>query len=135
MPIAVLPLGFATLCLMKQPVLFQRTESAAIFAAAVYFYFHLGFALIWFIVFLFSFDIFMVGYFSNSKTGALLYNFGHSYLMPALLLIVGSVTSSRFLVAFGLIWAAHIGFDRALGYGLKFSDGFTHTHLGTIGKK
>jgi hypothetical protein len=24
--------------------------------------------------------------------------------------------------------------DRMLGYGLKFSDGFQHTHLGWIGK-
>jgi hypothetical protein len=28
---------------------------------------------------------------------------------------------------------AHIGLDRALGYGLKLPDDFRHTHLGTIG--
>jgi hypothetical protein len=33
-----------------------------------------------------------------------------------------------------LAWAFHIGVDRALGYGLKFEDGFQHTHLGTIGR-
>jgi hypothetical protein len=32
------------------------------------------------------------------------------------------------------IWIAHIGFDRALGYGLKYGSGFTHTHLGRIGR-
>lgn len=32
------------------------------------------------------------------------------------------------------IWLAHVGFDRALGYGLKYARGFSHTHLGTIGK-
>lgn len=31
-------------------------------------------------------------------------------------------------------WAFHVGVDRALGYGLKFRDRFTHTHLGEIGK-
>lgn len=31
-------------------------------------------------------------------------------------------------------WAFHIGVDRALGYGLKLPDAFTHTHLGWIGK-
>ena len=34
-----------------------------------------------------------------------------------------------------LIWAAHIGFDRLLGYGLKYGAGFGFTHLGRIGRK
>lgn len=34
----------------------------------------------------------------------------------------------------GLIWCAHIGFDRALGYGLKYPEGFGFTHLGRIGQ-
>jgi hypothetical protein len=29
---------------------------------------------------------------------------------------------------------AHIGLDRALGYGLKYNAGFVFTHLGRIGK-
>ena len=37
------------------------------------------------------------------------------------------------VLAVGLIWAAHVGFDRALGYGLKYPDGFGMTHLGSIG--
>ena len=32
--------------------------------------------------------------------------------------------------AIALIALAHIGFDRALGYGLKYSAGFGATHLG-----
>ena len=34
-----------------------------------------------------------------------------------------------------MIWLAHIGIDRALGYGLKYSTGFGFTHLGRIGKE
>ena len=34
-----------------------------------------------------------------------------------------------------LIWAAHIGFDRALGYGLKYPTSFGETHLGRIGRR
>lgn len=30
--------------------------------------------------------------------------------------------------------AAHVGFDRALGYGLKLPTGFKDTHLGRIGR-
>ena len=32
-----------------------------------------------------------------------------------------------------MIWAAHIGIDRALGFGLKYPDAFSSTHLGGIG--
>lgn len=35
--------------------------------------------------------------------------------------------------ALGELWVAHAGFDRMLGYGLKSPEGFTVTHLGTIG--
>ena len=38
-------------------------------------------------------------------------------------------------IALALIWAAHIGFDRLLGYGLKYGAGFGFTHLGRIGRK
>ena len=34
-----------------------------------------------------------------------------------------------------LIWINHIGVDRLLGYGLKYSDGFGWTHLGRLGKR
>jgi hypothetical protein len=38
------------------------------------------------------------------------------------------------LAPFALIWGAHVGFDRALGYGLKYPNSFQATHLGPIGK-
>jgi hypothetical protein len=31
-----------------------------------------------------------------------------------------------------LIWTAHISFDRALGYGLKYFSAFGDTHLGQL---
>jgi hypothetical protein len=37
------------------------------------------------------------------------------------------------VLALGLIWLAHIGADRLLGYGLKYDDHFQHTHLGQLG--
>jgi hypothetical protein len=36
-------------------------------------------------------------------------------------------------IAIPLIWVAHIGFDRLLGYGLKYPTGFGNTHLGKLG--
>ena len=34
----------------------------------------------------------------------------------------------------GLIWGAHIGFDRMMGYGLKYPQASQATHLGWKGK-
>jgi hypothetical protein len=119
---------------MKQAVLFQRVEAAFIFLASVYFYSYLHLNIWLFLLFLFSIDIFMLGYAKDNKIGAFTYNFGHSMIVPAVLLVVGSMGSHRVLLASGLIWLAHIGWDRAFGYGLKFDTGFKRTHLGNLGK-
>ena len=42
--------------------------------------------------------------------------------------------NSPLTLSIAMIWLAHIGIDRALGYGLKYSAGFGFTHLGRIGK-
>ena len=120
---------------MKQPVLYQRLESALIFIASLYFYLHLHFNLIWFVILLLSIDVFIVGYLFSKFTGAFIYNLGHTYIIPALILVFGTVTGTSLLIALGLIWSAHIGMDRAFGYGLKFNTGFQDTHLGHIGHK
>jgi hypothetical protein len=36
------------------------------------------------------------------------------------------------MLPFLCIWTAHIGIDRFLGYGLKYSAAFGGTHLGTL---
>jgi hypothetical protein len=50
------------------------------------------------------------------------------------LMTTGFSISSPLLLSIAMIWLAHIGFDRALGFGLKYSAGFGFTHLGRIGK-
>lgn len=120
---------------MTQPVLYQRLEAAFIFALCVFMYAILHFHFVWFFVLLFTIDIFMLGYLVNKQVGAHVYNIGHSFFIPASFLIAGMGLHKNMLVAGGIIWAAHIGWDRALGYGLKFSTGFKDTHLGHIGKK
>jgi hypothetical protein len=115
-----------------QPVIYQRLESGFVFVASLYLYLHLHFHLLWFIVFLLSIDVFMVGYLINNNLGATIYNLGHTYIIPAILLIIGVSSSSRLVIALGIIWTAHIAMDRALGFGLKFPTGFKDTHLGHI---
>ncbi len=38
------------------------------------------------------------------------------------------------VVGASLIWIAHIGFDRMIGYGLKYITAFGHTRLSLKGK-
>lgn len=78
-------------------------------------------------------DLAMVGYLRGAAFGALAYNLAHSHVAPALLAAAGLALGAETAVLAALVWAAHIGFDRALGYGLKYSDGFRATHLGAIG--
>ena len=56
-------------------------------------------------------------------------------IFPCILAAVGMMIGQPSLYPLALIWSAHIGFDRLIGYGLKYSTGFKETHLGRIGKK
>ncbi len=79
-------------------------------------------------------DVFMVGYVRSTETGGMLYNLGHTYFLPVLITLSAWRSDRPLLLAIGLIWLAHIGMDRALGYGLKYDDNFKHTHLGSLSK-
>ena len=47
---------------------------------------------------------------------------------------LASVAGEPLWQAVALVWFAHIGMDRALGYGLKYETDFRDTHLGRIGR-
>jgi Domain of unknown function (DUF4260) len=88
---------------------------------------------IYFILFLAP-DLSFAAYLVDSRTGAIVYNAAHSYMAPVTLMTVSFALVSPLWLSIALIWMAHIGIDRALGYGLKYSAGFGFTHLGRIGK-
>lgn len=78
-------------------------------------------------------DLSMVGYLLGPSLGAILYNSVHLYAGGALLAGIGHAFGlSAILTDLGLIWMAHVGFDRAFGYGLKEATDFRNTHLGSI---
>jgi hypothetical protein len=79
-------------------------------------------------------DLSFLGYAVGRRAGAALYNAAHSYAGAVASLAAAVAFPAQVPLAVGLIWCAHIGFDRALGYGLKYGDGFNHTHLGRIGR-
>lgn len=117
---------------MNLPILFQRIEGVALFGAATFIYFDNNFSWLFYILLLFVFDISMVGYFANARLGAWLYNIGHSLVIPSFLVAIYLFVLSDVLLGLICLWFAHIGFDRALGYGLKFPSGFKRTHLGEL---
>lgn len=78
-------------------------------------------------------DVSFLGYLAGPRWGAIAYNAAHSTIGAIGCLCMGVLMPPSPLLTVGLIWCAHIGFDRALGYGLKYSQGFTWTHLGRIG--
>jgi hypothetical protein len=79
-------------------------------------------------------DIFMIGYLANTKLGAFLYNVGHSYMAPAIVIFIAWKADNNLALAVGVIWLGHIGWDRFFGYGLKYDSDFKHTHLGDLNK-
>lgn len=103
-----------------------------VLAAASYFYFSNGYSLGMFLLLLLAPDVFMIGYMINNKIGAYLYNVAHTYTTPLLLLLAGNIISMNNLTMISLIWLAHIGMDRMLGYGLKYASGFKDTHIQNI---
>jgi len=80
-------------------------------------------------------DLSLAGYFGGPRIGAIAYNAAHTYIVPAVVGCVGVCCSGTLPMAIALIWIAHIGMDRAIGYGLKYASGFNDTHLGPVGRR
>lgn len=79
-------------------------------------------------------DLSMLGYLAGSCRGARVYNAAHTFVLPGALAVSALLLRVPVLLPLALIWINHIGIDRLMGYGLKYSDGFGWTHLGRLGK-
>lgn len=108
-----------------------RLEGLAALTAAAYLYARGGHSWPLFAALFLAPDLSFAAYLAGPRVGAAVYNALHSYIGP-LALAVGLLAVGG-SPAVALIWAAHIGFDRVLGYGLKYPTNFGDTHLGTIG--
>lgn len=111
-----------------------RLEGLAMLAAALLGYAQLGagwgaFALLFFVP-----DLSLLGFLAGPRVGAAVYNAAHSYLGAFAVLVAGVLGEQPVALAVGLVWCAHIGFDRLLGFGLHHGGGFGVTHLGRIGR-
>lgn len=112
-----------------------RLEGFAALAVSAFFYRQQSASWLLFAVLFLVPDLSMLGYLAGPRVGATAYNLVHSYLLPLLLLLAAILTSHAALIPYALIWTAHIGLDRLLGYGLKYPSAFGDTHLGRIGKQ
>lgn len=110
-----------------------RLEGAALFAVAVVGYVLAGGSWPLFLLLFLAPDLSMAGYLAGPRIGAVSYNLFHATVLPLGLLVAGLWGDWGLGVQIAAIWLAHIGFDRALGYGLKRATAFTDTHLGPVG--
>lgn len=116
------------------PLRILRAEGLVLLAAALAVYFSALEEPWWLVPLLLLVpDVFMTGYLTSHRVGAWLYNFAHAYPAPAALGLVASVADQTLWQGVALVWLAHIGMDRAFGYGLKYETDFRDTHLGRIG--
>lgn len=112
-----------------------KLEEAGQFLLSIYLFSLLDFSWWVFPAYLLLPDLSMIGYLSDTKTGARLYNLFHNKFLAILVLIGGFWFSISWLALAGIILLGHSAMDRMLGYGLKYDDSFKHTHLGRIGKE
>ena len=115
------------------PRLLLRIEGAALTLAAVYMYHRIGGNWWLFAVLILAPDVSLAAYLAGTRPGAIAYNTMHVTLGPLVCAALGFLLPSFDLLSIALIWAAHVGVDRAFGYGLKYGAGFGLTHLGRIG--
>ena len=116
------------------PRVVLRAEGAAIFALSLLLYAKTDWSW-WLMTVLFlAPDVSFLGYLGGPRIGVIVYNAAHSLLGPLVIVAAGLLLPTFILLPVALIWTAHIGFDRLLGYGLKYSAGFGYTHLGPIGR-
>lgn len=114
------------------PKLLLHLEGLAALFAACIMYHETGESWGKFAALFLSPDLLMLGYIFGKKIGARVYNVGHTYTAPFLLWIIVYHAHRPSLFPLCLIWIAHIGFDRLLGYGLKYDTAFKDTHLGRV---
>jgi hypothetical protein len=111
------------------PPVLVRTEGAVLLTLSVLLYGLFGESWLLFVVLFLVPDLSMLGYLGGSLIGAVSYNWFHTYAPAGLLAAFGLLTGSSLLVSVALVWFSHIGFDRMVGFGLKYPTGFFDTHL------
>jgi uncharacterized protein DUF4260 len=116
----------------RLPRTLLHLEGLAVLVGALALYFHEGYGWLLLVVLFLAPDLSAIGYVGGPRVGALTYDLAHTYVGPIALGLVGVLGNVDLATQLALIWLAHIGLDRMLGYGLKYPTGFKDTHLGRV---
>jgi hypothetical protein len=115
--------------MFTRPRILLHLEGGAALFLSVLFYAYLRASWPVFFLLILAPDLFMLGYLVNIRTGTLIYNTVHTYAGPLLLAGFAASGIHAELLPYALIWTAHLGMDRMLGFGLKYPTNFKDTHL------
>lgn len=117
---------------LARPGTLLRIEGGVLLVMSVLLYWVNGGSWVLFGLLVLAPDVLMLGYLLGAGVGAAAYNSVHNYALPAGLAAFGVVGDSSLAVSVALVWFAHIGMDRLIGYGLKYASGFKDTHLDRV---
>lgn len=109
--------------------LWLHAEGGAAFVAGTLLYFQAGGDALLFLPALLLPDVGLLGYLRSARFGAFTYDLIHNWAIGLAVLGGGIALSSTPLSLAGAILVAHVGMDRAVGYGLKYAAGAKITHL------
>jgi Domain of unknown function (DUF4260) len=111
------------------PRVLLHLEGLAVLVGALALYFDAGYGWLALVVLFLAPDLSMLGYLAGPRAGSMTYDAVHTYVGPVALGVAGILGGYDTATQLALIWLAHIGLDRLLGYGLKYPTGFKDTHL------
>lgn len=117
--------------MLTRPAVLLRLEGLFVLAATLTVYATLLHGQWWiFAVFFLAPDIALLGYATKRvDLAAAFYNTAHNYVLPILLALPSWKAGRHTGEVAAAIWIAHIAFDRALGFGLKYPQSFKETHI------
>jgi hypothetical protein len=114
---------------LTRPSLLLRAEGGIVFCASLLLYGQIGGNWLLFVLLVLVPDLSMLGYLVGVRLGSALYNLVHALVVPLLLIALSIFYKQFWVLPYGLIWTAHIGIDRLLGFGLKYPTRFHDTHI------
>lgn len=117
---------------LTRPGVLLRVEGGVLLAISALLYWVNGGSWVLFALLILAPDASALGYLLGAKVGAATYNSVHAYALPASLAAFGVLVGGPLAVSVALVWFAHIGMDRVVGYGLKYTSGFKDTHLDRV---
>jgi hypothetical protein len=114
---------------MVKPSMLLRLEGLTLLVGAIAAYASLGGNGWLFAALLLAPDLAMLGALADARLGVTLYNLFHTTTLYALIAALGWLVSAPLLVLLAVIGLAHIGMDRFVGYGLRYTLVGKDTHL------